>query len=517
MEELKTVVDKVSLVDEVNHKEVVLKNTTTFKNGEIEDYNSKVIEEKDLYPRHIKDIIWEYRGFRTTDQLRATQNPSLPIIIAISEEHKIPIQIMSVEEFEALPEDKTEFCDKFKEIVDAFLSQFNNSVVEEDEELEEDFGEEELDEEELEEEDEDELEEDEDDVHLTSACVKEVPTMEEALSELGESVIAEDEDIEITSDDIKETFKTSMFNEGETKYNLPDEDILVLLDIVNKVKAKENINIYASFPQSVKDMINKYMLDEGVQGYSVQANSIRNMLSATLIDEFISNISINKTIDSFNQEMEDLFVKTGEEFSKMYKEYDTERTKYLEAALEKIPEGDPKRETITNVLDAINDAYKLTRLKEAAPKLKIKNFDREKPGRLFSDFEFKYKNTEYHIYPLNTVGDTLRKHLSKAIISTLPEDLSEEDKIKKAEVMASLETLDFLLLFCKFCMNYKPDVPEQHAFMYYTLYNIMLLDIYKGEEYKDFADGLIHNIIESYKPYYKKTMSEENFKKRFGE
>ena len=508
MEELKTVVDKVSLVDEVNHKEVVLESTTVFKNGEIEDYNSKVIEEKDLYPRHIKDICWEYKGFRTTDQIK-TNGPGIPYITAVSREHPVPLVIMSLEKYSSLPEEKTEFCDKFKEDIDAFLLEYE-SANEDDE----DYGEEvdeEIDDVE------DELGEEEDDVHLTSACVKEVPTMEEALSELGESVVAEDEDIEITSDDIKESFKTSMFNEGETKYNLPDEDILVLLDIVNKVKAKENINIYASFPQSVKDMINKYMLDEGVQGYSVQANSIRNMLSATLIDEFISNISINKTIDSFNQEMEELFVKTGEEFSKMYKEYDTERTKYLEAALEKIPEGDPKRETVTNVLDAINDAYKLTRLKEATPKLKIKNFDREKPERWFSDFEFKYKNTEYHIYPLNTVGNTLRKHLSESIIPTLPEELSDEDKIKRAEVIASLETLDFLLLFCKFCMNYRPENPEQHAFMYYTLYNIMLLDVYKGDEYKEFADGLINNIIESYKPYYKKTMSEENFKKRFGE
>jgi hypothetical protein len=64
-------------------------------------------------------------------------------------------------------------------------------------------------------------------------------------------------------------------------------------------------------------------------------------------------------------------------------------------------------------------------------------------------------------------------------------------------------------------MNYRVDVPDQHAFMYYTLYNIMLLDVYKGDEYMEFAKGFIHNIIESYKPYYKKTMSEENFNKRF--
>ena len=351
---------------------------------------------------------------------------------------------------------------------------------------------------------------------ITSATVKEVPTMEEALTELGESITTPEEDIEITSEDIKASLKDSMFTEGKTDFTLPDEDILVLLDIVEKVRKKENVNIYASFPQSVKDMINKYMLEQGVQGYSVQANSIRNMLASTLIDEFISNISINKTVDSFNQEMEDLFVKTGEEFSKMYKEYDTERTKYLQAALEKIPEGDPKRETITNVLDAINDAYKLTRLKEATGKLKIKNFDREKPERIFSDFEFKYKDTQYHIYTIKQVLSVLYKHIAPEIEKTLPDDMDEDKKRSAALALASVESVDFLILFCKFCMNYKADVPEQHAFMYYTLYNIMLLDIYKGEEYEEFAKGFVNNIIEAYKPYYKKTMSEESFNKRFG-
>lgn len=388
------------------------------------------------------------------------------------------------------------------EIVD-----FNSEVVEErmkelskeenNEETEDDFG-------------------DEDEPEIISSTVKEVPTMEEALSDLGEAIFTEDEEIEFTADDIKSSLKNSMFTEGQTDFTIPEEDILTILNIVEKVRNKENINIYAALPQSVKDMINKYMLEQGVQGYSVQSNSIRNMLASTLIDEFISNISINKTVDSFNKEMEDLFVKTGEEFSKMYKEYDTERTKYLEAALEKIPEDDPKRETITKVLDAINDAYKLTRLKEAAPRLKIKHFDREKPERLFSAIEFRYNNTQYHIYPFKQVLSVLYKHLAPEIKKTLPEDMDEEKKESAALALACAESVDFMILFSKFCMNYKIEVPEQHAFIYYTLYNIMLLDVYKGEEYDEFAKGLINNIIESYKPYYKKTMSEENFKKRFG-
>lgn len=349
---------------------------------------------------------------------------------------------------------------------------------------------------------------------LTSALVKEVPTMEEGLADLGESLVKEEEDIEFTPEDIKKSMKESMFTEGNEDFQLPEEDIITLLEIVNKVKAKENVNVYASLPQSVKGMINKYMLEQGVQGYSVETNSMRNMLANMLIDEFISNISVEKTVESFNKEMEDLFVKTGEEFSKMYKEYDSDRTKYLEAALEKIPEGpegEEKRKTITNVLDSINDAYKLSRLKEATGRIKIKSFEREKIKKVFDEFEFKYKDQTYHIYPLNTVLKTLVVHLAQKIAK------DSNIELDKAAMISSVEAADFLILFCKFCRNYDAKKPEEHAFMYYTLYNIMLLDVYKGEEYEDFANNLLTNIVESYKPYYKKTLSADNFTKRFGE
>ena len=262
---------------------------------------------------------------------------------------------------------------------------------------------------------------------ITNAAVKEVPTMEEGLSDLGETLAnnEKEEDIEFTPEDIKKSMKESMFTEGQEDFQLPEEDIITILEIVNKVKAKENVNVYSNLPQSVKNMINKYMLEQGMQGYSVEANSVRNMLANTLIDEFISNISVEKTIESFNKEMEDLFVKTGEEFSKMYKEYDSDRTKYLEAALKKIPEGpegEEKRKTITNVLDAINDAYKLTRLKEATGKLKIKSFEREKIKKVFDEFEFQYKNQPYNIYSLKLVLKTLILHLSQKISKDLDID-----------------------------------------------------------------------------------------------
>ena len=53
-----------------------------------------------------------------------------------------------------------------------------------------------------------------------------------------------------------------------------------------------------------------------------------------------------------------------------------------------------------------------------------------------------------------------------------------------------------MLAYCKFCLNYKPEVPEEHAFVYYVLYNIALLDIYKSQEYDDFAPEFLKNIVD---------------------
>ena len=118
---------------------------------------------------------------------------------------------------------------------------------------------------------EDEEVDDEEGPHFTPALVKEVPSMEEALSELGEAPLENEDNVEITAEDIHKSFENSMFNEDK-EFDISPEDTVKLLEIIDKVRNKENINIYASLPDSVKNIITEYMKKEGVQGYSVQAN-----------------------------------------------------------------------------------------------------------------------------------------------------------------------------------------------------------------------------------------------------
>ena len=68
----------------------------------------------------------------------------------------------------------------------------------------------------------------------------------------------------------------------------------------------------------------------------------------------------------------------------------------------------------------------------------------------------------------------------------LPEDISDE-KIHR-----------FLISFCKYCenKNLKPDVLEEHSFMYYTVLNIVLLSLgTKSVEEDEYAKEITENII----------------------
>lgn len=332
-------------------------------------------------------------------------------------------------------------------------------------------------------------------IMLTEECTGEEPekkkfkSINEALSDLGSAEMKEDEEEIFTPEDVRNGINSSPIfmteaaesntEEGEQKpeFEISDESVIQLLNVINKIKAKENFNIYSELPQEVKVMVDKYLASNGLGGHSVQSNTARNSICKSLMEEFISTVSMEKTVNDFNKEMETLFNNVGKEFSTIYKDYDKERDNYLKSLLERVPEDDPKRQKLINVMDAIYDAYKLERVKEFAKTMKpFKSIEIEKPGqRVFSSFEQKYKNSDHNIYPLQMIVDVLNKY----------NDIED----KKGNLL-------FVLTFAKSCAKYSPEVVEEHAFMYYTIYNIILLDIYKGEDFDNYAPELLATVNE---------------------
>lgn len=309
-------------------------------------------------------------------------------------------------------------------------------------------------------------------------------SISEELSKMSEVASNDDlsdlDDFEVTAEDAKTTVDSSSIKFDNEDFEISDESAFALAKLMNRIKNKEkNINIYAEYPQEIKDMINKFLADKGISGFSVEANTARNSIAKALMDEFMDSVSINHTINSFNSELENMFSSVGSELSSLYKDYDNERTNYLQALLEKIPEDDPKREVLVNVLDSIHDSYALQRLKDAVPNMKkVRTIEMDKPQqRIFDPFKNLYKDSPYNMYDPELALDVLNRHN--------PEN-NKNDNLK------------FLITFCKFCLNnhYKPENTPEHAFMYYTIYNIFLLDIYKDKEYDEFAPEFLKNINE---------------------
>lgn len=262
--------------------------------------------------------------------------------------------------------------------------------------------------------------------------------------------------------------------------DIDPEVLKELLVIVNRKMNREDFNIYKALPDQIKKMIDDYMLKAKISGMSQEAKQFRNMLCESLIDEFITNISLNRITTDFNKEVESIFSKSSEEIAESVVGYTEERNKAYREAAEKIDDPE-KKEKILTILDRIDEGHNLTELKEFAKKCKIKPIEFEKPNRIFDSFLLKYKDSQYNIYDISMARPILYRNLNEGL---------ETPEFNDKDINA------FFIVFCKQCLNFKSENPVDHAYMYYAIYNIILLDINKSDLTRAVSDEFLENVKE---------------------
>lgn len=293
--------------------------------------------------------------------------------------------------------------------------------------------------------------------------------------QLDKSPITEKEIIEkISVGDKNDSMLAEIVNQTE----LSSEAVHDLLNIVNRKMKGESFNIYQAFPNDIKKMVDKYMTNGGIPIGSKEGRRFRNSICELLISDFIKDISVDRTMSEFNKEVETLFQKGSEEITDAIVGYTKERNdKYREYA--ENMEDPEKKAKVLEILDAIDEGYNLTKLKEFAKTCKIKRFDLEKPQRHYQSFLSKYANSTYNIYHI----DNCRQILFRNLNVLYPNEYSVKD-------------IDaFFVAFCYQTRNFKPDVAVEHAYMFYTLCNVMLIDANKGEE-RHISETFMENIKE---------------------
>ena len=326
--------------------------------------------------------------------------------------------------------------------------------------------------------------------------------------ERGETSFDKSEESDITKEEFNnyitesKTNKNSVYNELFGDKDISEEDILTLLDIVNRKKSGEKFNVYKAYPESVRNMIDSYMSKQQISsGTPIPLNNnnmyknMRNMISESLLNDFVSNIEMSRIQEDLHKEIEDIFSKSTSEIADSIIGYTTERNaKYREYA-DKMNDPEKKAKVLA-ILDSIDEAYNLSQLKEFSKKVKIRSIDLEKKNAkslyAFNQFLEKYKDSSYNIYSIYTAEQVLNRALnSKGITENVDGSVSTNFTVEYSFEDCRV----FLIAFCNQCNNYKPTNIEQHAYMYYVLYNIVLSDLNNGEN-KKVSDVFLDNVKE---------------------
>lgn len=272
----------------------------------------------------------------------------------------------------------------------------------------------------------------------------------------------------------KETKLSDKEIEAETtkalsQIGIENKDIQKFIEIMNRVQNNEKFNIYKELPDKMKQLVMSMYQNHDMIGL--------NKTAKILVEQFINQLNQDKEfvelqnaiskelnipglMDIYSDHLKDTMETQLLDKAKIYRERGMNNQA---EALEKIAESFNDSYTFRSIIKALDQKHPCTKKLDKYIKKYIRECD---------NFNFKYSKSKMKIKDVNMVGQVLRRHLDESIT---------DDEIKK-----------FVVLFTRFCMNLSPDVIAEHAFMYYTIINILSLDFLDKD--KDNYKEILNNI-----------------------
>lgn len=285
-----------------------------------------------------------------------------------------------------------------------------------------------------------------------------------------------DENAPITLEELKSFFENTkdnpVINGNLSLDDLTSEDLSELLELgIKKQKDQEFEVSFKSLPENCKKFINKTIGPGCENAFNPKLNELRNTLSNALIDELISSITVSRAGSSINSSIEKIFDKMNAEIGDTIVGFTEDRNAQYKKYIEENITDPEKKEKALSLLTKIDTAYELTDFKEFCKKCKIRKIDVENPKEpknydidaLLAKYD---NNADYNIYNIYNAQAVLARNINN------DENMMFNDKQIRA----------FMIAFARYCMNFSPSNTDQHIFMFYTIYNIVLTDVNKGEK-----------------------------------
>lgn len=291
-------------------------------------------------------------------------------------------------------------------------------------------------------------------------------TSEEELDYIGdidEVVKMVDEDLtnfKITEENIVNALKEQFDKEFNS------ESIKVMVDLANRYNRKEKFSYYNALPEDIKKCINEILTNYGIAtNKQVRNEFVRSTLQTIIYSSYIDQavIDIDRTMAKSLNDIKDELESNYALYSAQQR--DNLEKKTLEIAKQKEETEPEKAKLLRAISAAFTQSYTyedmMNDYKSNPGKFKVKKIELEKFGnRLAMGFNNKYKNSKFTIRNVESLIPILNRWLPDI----------EEESIKK-----------FIAIFIKYTINMKPEVLEEHVFMYYFINNIINLD-YNGSD-----------------------------------
>ena len=255
---------------------------------------------------------------------------------------------------------------------------------------------------------------------------------------------------------------------------LSESDISTMMSIIGRIENGEKFSVYNELPQTMKNNILKICHSMGCNDPKIIKSFAKDF-----VVELMKEIALDQEyIDLQKAIKETLDFNVLDMWSEHIREkMEVDLVKQADILEEQYPE---KAKIMRDVVESFKDSYTFRRqyeLLETSEKTRNRlSKDLKKYKRETDYFNFKYSKSKFVINDINNIAPVLSRKLEG--------DYTTEDICK------------FIMLLCKVSVDLSADNVVDHAFMYYSISNILALEYIDigSENLSDFTKTILENV-----------------------
>ena len=282
-------------------------------------------------------------------------------------------------------------------------------------------------------------------------------------------------------------------------FDLPDEDVLKLINTLNNMRKDPNFPVYANLPEKMQLVISKLAYENKIPVTKLES------ISRSMMQEFLNEAGVDNALVDLEKAIDEALnipsiVDLYSEHTRDVMENIIPRT--IDSIKDEFPE---KAQMLARVKAAFTESYnysiaKVEYLSNARLRKTIRRYEREFT-RTLDLFNYQNEKSNFKMNDVRHMPEVLSKLLIEDpnIAANMAEESGESIEDLDAHILdLAIEEKDiqkFCILMCKHCENRNPNDVIDAAYMYYLVRNIIALR-HTQEAKTDFAVELINNICD---------------------